>query len=478
MSYLPFGRETRYPQGSTEKSEHLELSAMGKSLRRGCLVALIAIAVPSGAQAQDRKEPAPGSKPVADEIQQAIVALRNTDIGNPKGWATAARRLTQIGKPAVPALIEELDRTTADRPLRSLGFTLRAIGDPRAVPALIRAIPRTLMAPGGDYGLRMDDPELLAFLRNHDLDDTDRLEGFSFGTPYREVTGALHSITGQRFNEDELNFIHLSGTPKQRWIQRWLFHGLATRWAVWWKKNWKKFTDDPVYSKISLPSLPDAPPVAATSAEQPFPTGPKVKDADGWANVIIGPPQAQEHYRTFKDLDTGRETKWPGELGDPAKANGDEIARFAANEGLDLRGIEYTPPGSDRSYFALQALGLRAWQVENSLYDRIGNNLRAEKIPDLDRPAGEMLTDFDPATKTYHPENKATFLFVTREGTTGILQLTGLVNELLRPDDFGKPLVPDPPDPPGRAAPLKPARGFFRGVQIQYKYIVGGEEER
>ncbi|MHB1558455.1 MAG: HEAT repeat domain-containing protein [Isosphaeraceae bacterium] len=451
---------------------------MGKSRRRGCLVVLLAVAVPAVARAQDRKEPAPASGPVAEEIQQAIVALRNTDIGNPKGWATAARRLTQIGKPAVPALIEELDRTTADRPLRSLGFTLRAIGDPRAVPALIRAIPRTLMAPGSDYGLRMDDPELLAFLRKHDLDDVDRGRQFSFGRAYREVTGALHSITGQRFNEDELNFIHLSGTPKQRWIQRWLYHGLATRWAVWWKKNGKKFTDDPAYSKISLPPLPDAPHVAATSAEQPFPTGPKVKDADGFANVIIGPPQAQEYYRTFHDLDTGRQTKWPGELGDPAKASGEKIAAFAAKEGLDLRGIEYRTPGSERSYYALQALGLRAWQVDNSLYERIGNDLRAEKVPDLDHPAGDLLIDFDPATRTYHPENKATFLFVTREGTTGILQLTGLATEPIRPEDFGRPLVPDPPDPPGRTAPLKPTRGFFRGVQIQYKYLVNGEEER
>ena len=90
---------------------------------------------PIVARAQDRKESAQAANPVAEEIQEAIIALRNTDIGNSKGWATAARRLTQIGKPAVPALIEELDRTTADRPLRSLGFTLRAIEDPRAVPA-------------------------------------------------------------------------------------------------------------------------------------------------------------------------------------------------------------------------------------------------------------------------------------------------------------------------------------------------------
>lgn len=475
MSYLSFAQKPRYPQGSTEKPEHLEPTPMGKTRKRGWLVVLFAITVPTVAQAQDRKEPPPISRSVDEEIQQAIVALRNTDIRNPKGWATAARRLTQIGKPAVPALIEELDRTTADGPLRSLGFTLRAIGDPRAVPALIRAIPRTLMSPGNDYGLGMDDPELLAFLQKHDLDNIGRGKKFSFGRAFREVTGALRSITGQQFNEDELNFIHLSGTPKQRWIQRWLYHGLATRWAIWWKKNWKEFTDDPAYSKISLPTLPDAPAVAATSAEQPFPTGPKVKADDGFANVIMGPPQDQEYYRTFLDLDTGRETKWPGELGDPAKATGEEVARFAAKEGLDLRGIEYRPKGSDRTYFALQGLGLRAWQVENSLYDRIEGDLRAEKVPDLDHPAGDLLIDFDPATRTYHPENKATFLFVTREGTTGILQLTGLVNELHRPEDLGKPLVPDPPDPPGRTAPLKPARGFYRGVQIQYRYIVGGE---
>ena len=197
------------------------------------------------------------ARPVSQEIAEAIAALRNTDIGNSKGWATAACRLAQIGKPAVPALIEELDRTTESRELRSLGFTLRAIGDPRAVPALIRAIPRTLVPPGSDFGLTMDDPKLLAFLQQHDLDKGADGRNFSFGMPYREITGALHAITGQRFNEDELHFINLQGTPKQRWLQRWLFHGLAARWAVWWKQNWRKFTDAPAYSRVSVPQLPD-----------------------------------------------------------------------------------------------------------------------------------------------------------------------------------------------------------------------------
>ena len=402
-----------------------------------------------------------GAKPVSEEINEAIAALRNTDIGNPKGWATAARKLAQIGKPAVPALIEELDRTTENRALRSLGFTLRAIGDPRAVPALIRAIPRTLVPAGSDFGLRMDDPELLAFLQQHDLDKGAKGQQFSFGMPYREITGALHAITGQRFNEDELHFINLQGTPKQRWLQRWLFHGLAARWAVWWKVNWRKFTDDPAYSRISLPQLPDAPPVAAATAAQPFPTGDKVRVSSGWAGVIIGPPQPQEYYRTFKDLDTGRETKWPKDLPDPTKAKDDDVAPFAANEGLDIRGIDYTPPGSGRAYYAIQGLGLRAWQVDNSRYETIENDLKNNKLPPLDRPA-TLLMDLDPKTETYHPENEATFLFVTREGTTGILQVTNLVTELLRPEDLGKP------------AQLKSPRGFFRGVKFQYRFIIEG----
>ena len=85
--------------------------------------------------------------------------------------------------------------------------------------------------------------------------------------------------------------------------------------------------------------------------------GDSVHTSGSHGNVIVGPPQAQEYYRTFKDLDTGRVTKWPKELPDSAKAKGDEITTFAANEGFDLRGVEYKPPGSDRSYYALQALG-------------------------------------------------------------------------------------------------------------------------
>ena len=81
-----------------------------------------------------------------------------TQIREPERWGPAIRTLAQIGRLAVPYLIDELDRTTEAAQLRSLAFTLRAIGDPRAVPALIRAIPRTLVDNAGDNGLAVFNP--------------------------------------------------------------------------------------------------------------------------------------------------------------------------------------------------------------------------------------------------------------------------------------------------------------------------------
>jgi hypothetical protein len=342
------------------------------------------------------------------------------------------------------------------------------------VPALIRAIPRTHVDDRGDFGLWVRDPELLSFMQQHDIAPEAGGDVFAFGRPYREIAGALHALTGQRFNDDEAGCVGLAGSPKQRWLQLRLLHENAERWAVWWKLNRRHFTDDPSYSKVDLSPLPDPPKEAEVAADQPFPTGVRVQASRGLANDIVGPPQPVEYYRTFKDLDTGVEIRWPGNLPEVSKAKGDEIAAFAAREGYDLRGTEYTDPGSGRSNYAIQGLGLRAWQIDNIQFHTIEQELRSGHPPKLDRPARDLLMDFDPKTGTYRPENKATFLFVTREGTTGVLQVTGLVTELFRPDDVGKPARFEPPDPaenPGKPARLKSISGFYRGVQFSYKFL-------
>jgi len=397
------------------------------------------------------------AQPAPERVAELIAVLRAAKYGDATPWARAIRDLFTIGRPAVPAIIEELDRTTEQWPLRTFGFTLRAIGDPRAVPALIRAIPRTLLGPVSDFGLTLDDAELLAFMQRHDLVPDDTGQNFIFGRPFREITGALHTITGQKFNEDELNFVMLAGGSPQRRIQRQHFQQLAERWAMWWVNNRRRFTDDPAYDTVKLSTLLEAPGRDVVAA-QPFPTGAKVR-AGGGANMDIGPPQTVRDARTFMDLDAGRSIKWPDELPAPEKAKPDDVAIWAAREGYDLRGIEYRPPGSDKSYYALQGFNLRLWQIDNRRYNTIEGELRGDRAPELGRPAGDLLMDFDPQTGTYHPENEATFLFVTRDGATGVLQVINLITDLIVPSDIGQPI------------PTKRTRGSYRGVQFQYKLL-------
>ncbi len=94
---------------------------------------------------------APGAKPAPDaddrtrRVRELIYVFRDFRVfARDEEWARTIRELATIGKDAVPELVAELDRTDRDQTLRSLAFTLRAIGDPRAVPALIRAIPMAL----------------------------------------------------------------------------------------------------------------------------------------------------------------------------------------------------------------------------------------------------------------------------------------------------------------------------------------------
>ena len=304
-------------------------------------------------------EPGKAAEPVPKPIADAITVLRTAEIRDVNRWGSAVRDLARIGKPAVPYLVAELDRTNSDRPMRGLAFALRAIGDPRAVPGLIRALARSKLVENsdGDYGFAVWNAGLLEFLQKHDLEPGARYFTVASGNAFHEVIGALHRLTGQHFQEDELHFVDREGSAKQRWLQRWVMHDLAARWAVWWKQNWRRFTDDPESGKVSLPPLPEAPAVAPVLADPPFPTGDRVRVEGGWPNASVGPPQALEYYRTFKDLDTGREAPWPKGLGEASAVKDDEVAAFAAREGFDLRGTEYTDPASGRSYYVIQGAG-------------------------------------------------------------------------------------------------------------------------
>jgi beta-lactamase regulating signal transducer with metallopeptidase domain len=194
-----------------------------------------------------------------ERIDAAMTILQNFGVfqTNTKKWATAIRELITIGKPAVPRLIDELDHIDrAARPeteLRALGFVLRGIGDPRAVPALIRALPNTLQRPASDCGCTVDDPELMAFMRPHDNENGSNADRFSFGRPINEILPALQKLTGivailptedggKEFGGIRHTF--RGGNANEVREQRKLFLRFTERWAGWWTKNWKQYVSD------------------------------------------------------------------------------------------------------------------------------------------------------------------------------------------------------------------------------------------
>ena len=132
--------------------------------------------------------------------------------------ANAIRDLIEIGKPAVPKLMEELDHTQREPTMRTLAFVLRGIGDPRSVPALIRAIPFTMQPGYSDFGLAIkDDPELQQFMQDHQNDPQYAFNGcFNYQRPIREVFAALNKITGEKKWEMELNFVFRSKEARRK----------------------------------------------------------------------------------------------------------------------------------------------------------------------------------------------------------------------------------------------------------------------
>jgi len=162
------------------------------------------------------------------------------------------RDLVQIGPDSIPQICEELDRTNEPRMIRRLGFVLRAIGDARAVPALIRSIPKCLQPASSDYGLLVGDKELLKFMQQHDLDRKNGGRNFGFGRPVREIFGALHRLTDQYFQDKTIYSVSRSGDENSAKLQRRLYDQQARVWRDWWEQNWQKYCDDASYQHVNL----------------------------------------------------------------------------------------------------------------------------------------------------------------------------------------------------------------------------------
>jgi beta-lactamase regulating signal transducer with metallopeptidase domain len=339
-------------------------------------------------------------------------------------WCRTLKGIVDIGPAAIPELTEELDATDGDFMLRCLGFMFRAIGDKRAIPGLIRAIPKTLRPPGSDMGLEGSDAKLVKFMQENSVDKAYNphmiTQGarYSFGRPVREIFGALEGLSGQKLDEEQLYSVFSGGSATQQRQQRKLFERTAVQWASWWEQHHAEYVQDDAYAHVNLVAAKvDG---GALTGLQP---GMHFKTGSGGAGHVLQPVVEPTAIVVFHDLDTGRAAGLPRNWRNAKSIESqlDEIVAWAASEGFDLMGTEYISPRDQQSWFAIRPIGLRAWELGEDRWKMSSSDITLEALQAEGTPARDLLLHFDRASQSYDPQATATFLFVTREGTPGLL---------------------------------------------------------
>jgi hypothetical protein len=145
----------------------------------------------------------------------------------------------------------------------------------------------------------------------------------------------------------------------------------------------------------------------------------------------------------------------------------DAIQDWAASEGFDLMGTEFTPPGEVKSRYAIRSLGLSAWQVDDDRWGSLEKEIAETEPIKLGRPASGLLLHYDAKAKQFDAVKPAIFLFHTREGAFGMLRVGVEVLDTDMKDRIGKPVMGDPD--------LDPV-GFRKGRRFGYRLVEGAEE--
>lgn len=372
--------------------------------------------------AWQQEQEKPGSRAaVKERVAELLDLLEEQNKGPDRfrdAWMLTLKELVDAGADAVPSLIEELDKTDDDMMLRCAGFCLRAIGDKRAVPALIRAIPKTLRKPGSDMGLRSDSKELADFMRKNDLDKDDRDDSLGFGRPVREVIGAITTITGHSFEDEQLYHIFMDGTQRQKQMKEALFHRHAKKWADWWEANAAKQLPDEAYYKVNLPPREAKPEIKLAKGKlQHYQT------EGGSSNWLLEPFSNPEADAVFFDFDTGRVSKLPAKWRGDKKLSSKfaEIEKWATEEGFDLMGSDFISPVTGKTHFAIRPLGLAAWELGEDRWKMQSTDVTFESLISEGKSVSSWLLHRNQDEMKFEPEKIATFLFRTKEGTPGLL---------------------------------------------------------
>ena len=335
-------------------------------------------------------------------------------------WAMTIRELVEIGKPAVPELIAELERTDRDATLRSLGFTLRAIGDPRAVPALIRAIPKTLRPPGSDCGIGIVNPELHGFMKRHQKNKGE--DSITVGRPVNEILSALERITNHREPDDQANDglrgFFLGGTTEQQAQKRQLFEKRKEQWQKWWSNHWQEFvTKEELQSVESSQRDVDVVEAAAVAKYGPlFPTGSQIQL--GPVHMLRLDSSAYWNGKSYIDFDTGRlyenlqDVRVRAEDWHNFDNRGPAIKSWYRQKGIDARRHSF-----------VDGVDLYLWLIDNSRWYTIEAEIKTGNPLALGTESTSSWLRNDSDSQVAQGDELTTFLFTTREGGRGIVQV-------------------------------------------------------
>ncbi|HEY2250776.1 MAG TPA: carboxypeptidase regulatory-like domain-containing protein, partial [Planctomycetaceae bacterium] len=354
-----------------------------------------------------------------ERTARIILEFRNLEhtVDETELWCSLMRALVGVGRDAVPQLCDELDTTTENRTLRRLAFALRSIGDSRAVPALIRAIPKTLLPGSSDYGLIVEDKELTAFMQKHDLDVGEGVAFFGLGRPEREIQGALLKLTKRSANDVTAFGFSRSEDPRRQVLQRRILLQRAQEWQTWWEAHWRELTGDAAYQKVGLTIVDEPPPPA------PKTLGPNARlGGDGMMGAVLSPAIEKGQYACyFYDLDTGEQPRWPAHIPkDEAKFDQKQLAAWAAESGVDLMCITHRGPDGKETY-VLRTFGVKAWDIGPRELRNIDKLIAARKLPE-GRDVGELLMHYDAESQQAVPDANGAFIFITREGSMGLIE--------------------------------------------------------
>jgi hypothetical protein len=144
--------------------------------------------------------------------------------------------------------------------------------------------------------------------------------------------------------------------------------------------------------------------------------------------MILSPSIEENGYAShFYDLDTGLRIHWPADLPRDTPADSPKLAKWAQENGIDLMCVALEVPDAARTY-ALRPFGLRVTEITEADARNLQKRIQAGGLPE-GRPVDDLLLHADPATNDLVADANAAFLYVTREGGQGMLEVTDRITK-------------------------------------------------